>query len=198
VTTEDFLTSRRRFLAVGGVAGAALLAACTTKSEGAGEATTTTAKPSALDITRLQTASALEELEVALYQHALDGGLVKSAAALDVVKLLQAQHKNHAALFEGHTTRLGGSPATAPNAALLAQFTSRLTDEAAVLRAMYDLAQITAATHQTAVGTVIDNQLNVVFMSVCGVESRHAALIGTMINQPVAAASIATTEKAVR
>lgn len=197
--THDLTSDRRRFLALGGVAGAALLAACGSSNKGAAESVTpTTLAPNATDVALLKTASSLEELEVALYQTALDGGLVKTPAVLEAVKVLQAQHKAHAGLFEGHTSRLGGEPMIAANPQLLAQYKSRLTDEGAVLRAMFDLAQVTAATYQAAVGGVGDKQLNLILMSVAGVEARHVALIGTMINQPVAAASLATTEKALR
>ncbi len=190
---------RRRFLALGGVAALAVVGACGTKNDSSGEATATTTTsmaPSAADVAFLRNASSLEELEVALYKKALDGGLLKTPAVLETVKLFQAQHQNHAALFEGHTTRLGGPPDAQPNAALRGRLASA-TDEASVLRLAVELALATTATYQSGVGVVSDAALSVVLMSVAGVEARHAALLGTMINLPVAPASFATTERAV-
>jgi hypothetical protein len=196
--SDHFLTDRRTFLAVAGLAAAVAAGACGSDDDGAEvAATTSTAAPNTGDVALLRTASSIEELEVALCQRAIDGGLLKSAAANDVVKLFQAQHKQHAGVLEGHTTRFAGEPYTQPNPALLQQFQARVTDEASLLRALYDLAQMSAATCQAAVGTVRDSQLNVVLMSIAGAEARQAAVLGAMTNQPVAAASLAPTDRAV-
>jgi hypothetical protein len=199
---SDETTDRRRFLVLGAAGGAAaILAACGKKSSSAGgeSATTTTTIPSADDVKLLRTASSLEALEVAIYQKAIDGGVVKTPAALATIKTLQAQHKEHTALFAGHTTRLGGTALTDANPALLAQLQSRLNgaDEAGLLRLAFDVAQMTTATYQAAVGNVKDNRLNLILMSVAGVEARHAALLGTMTGQSVPAGSLSTTEKAI-
>jgi hypothetical protein len=198
---DDKLTyDRRAFLSVAGVVGVgALLAACGNGNDkGAGEAaTTTTTTRDANDVALLRTASSLEQLEIAIYKRGLDGGLIKTPAVVDSVKVLMAQHEQHAALFDGHTTRLGGSPFGQVNPVLLAQLQPRLTDEAGVLRAALDAAQLAEATYQAAVGGVGDARLNLILMSVAGVEARHSALISTLVNQPTAAASFATTERAV-
>jgi hypothetical protein len=174
------------------------VAACGSDSSSGGgdEATTTSAPPpKASDVALLRLAASIEELEVALCQKGIDG-LVKGGN-LDTIKLLQSEHKQHAAIFQGHTTRLGGDPMMQANPVLAPQYLDRATDEGAVLRALYDLAQVAAATYQAGVGAVADHQLDTILMSVAGVEARQAALLGTMINQPVAATSLATTEKAV-
>ncbi len=192
-------TDRRGFLALGGIAGAALLAACGSDSDGeTAAATTTTTISSARDVALLRTASSLEALEVEIYKRALAGGVVKTPAAVDMMKVLQAQHGEHAALFQGHTSRLGGEPFADPHPPLLQQFQGRLGDEASVLRAAFDLAQIAAATYQAAVGGVDDKRLDLILMSIAGVEARHAALIGTMVNQPVPVGSFAATDRAIR
>jgi hypothetical protein len=201
VHIHESTSDRRRFLALGGAVGtAAVLAACgkSDTSKDTSAATTTTAV-AARDVALLQKASSLEELEVAIYQRGLDGGIIKTPAVLDTIKILQAQHHSHAGLFEGHTSRLGGQVVTAPNAVLLGQLQGRLAaaaDEIALLKIAFDVALVTAATYEAAVGTVTDTRLNLVLMSIAGVEARHAALIGPMVNQPVAAGSFATTEKA--
>ena len=193
--TQRFSTDRRSFL-IGAAALAALAACGSDGDDGETEATTTsTAAPSANDVALLRTASSIEELEVALCQRGIDG-LVKTPATVELLKTLQAEHKQHAAVVQGHTSRLGGEPFMQANPALQQQF-GRVTDEGSLLRALYDLALAAAATYQAPVGSVADKRLNVVLMSVAGVEARQAALLGAMVNQPVAAASLATTEKAV-
>ena len=195
---ERFEADRRSFLLFGGVAALAAVAACGSDSDDdAAAPTSTTSPPRADDVTLLRTASSIEELEVALCQRAVDGGLIKTAGLGDTIKLLQNEHKQHAAVFEGHTTRLGGEPFTQPNPALSQQLLPRVTDEGSLLRTLFDLTQIAGATYQAGVGSVGDKQLNVILMSVAGVEARQNALLGTMINQPVATASLATTERAV-
>jgi predicted glycoside hydrolase/deacetylase ChbG (UPF0249 family) len=76
-------------------------------------------------------------------------------------------------------------------------FRDLAADEGAFLRLAYDLSTQAAATLQAALGNVDDAALNVVVMSVAGVEARHTALLGPMINQPVAQAAFAATDKAV-
>ncbi|HZN13324.1 MAG TPA: ferritin-like domain-containing protein [Acidimicrobiales bacterium] len=191
MTTHDHpITDRRRFLAMGGVAGAALLAACGTKNDsGATKSTTTsTVAPSASDIAFLQLASSLEAFEVAVYQRAIDGGLIQTPGLLATVKQLQKQHAAHATLLEGHTTRLGGQGVDKPNASLMGQL-KPMTDEASFLRIAVDIAQMAAATYQVRVGNVKDSQLNVILASIGGIEARHAALFGGIVGVQLPAAS---------
>ena len=191
------MTTRRECLVLGGAAAtAAVVAACGSDSSPSStdDATTTTKAPvRASDVALLRLAASIEELEVALCQKGID----MKGASVDTIKLLQSEHKAHAAIFQGHTTRLGGDPMMQANAVLAPQYLDRASDEGAVLRALYDLAQVAAATYQAGVGTVADHQLDTILMSVAGVEARQVALLGTMINQPVAPNSLATTEKAV-
>jgi hypothetical protein len=192
---------RSLLLAGAAAAGAALLAACGNANDSTStEPPSTTVAKSQRDIAVLRTASSIAELEAATYQRALDGNLLKTAGLSDAAKVLLAEHKAHAALFEGETTKAGGQPFTQPNPALMQQYKPRLdamTDEGSFLRLAFDLAQQAAASYQAAVGNVDDANLNVVLMSVAGVAARHAALIGPMINQPVPTGSFATTDKAV-
>jgi hypothetical protein len=203
VSIEDLTTNRRGLFAVGGAAaGALVLAACGKKANTAGTAsgTTTTTMRSQRDISLLKTAASIEELEAAVYQRALDSGILKSAGLADTVKTLLAQHKAHATLLEGETTKAGGTASTQPNAVLQQQYQSRIdamTDEGAFLRLATDLAQQAAATYQSSVTSVDDGGLRVVLASVGGVESRHATLLGAKVNVQLPAGSFATTEKAV-
>ena len=54
-----------------------------------GAATTTAASGADGDVTILRTASSIEVLAVAVYQTAIDSGLVKTAAIGDAAKLFQ-------------------------------------------------------------------------------------------------------------
>ena len=201
MTIADHTTDRRRVLGLVGAAGAAaFLAACGTKSNSSASGpTTTTLAPSAKDLALLTTAASLEELEVSILQSGTKAGVFKTPAVVDAVKAMLAHHQSHAALFEGHATRLGGQGAFTPNPAVSAQVAPRLAnaDEGAYLRVLFDLSQMTTATYQDALDTVSDNRLNTVFMSVAGAEARHATLIGSYIGQSLPTASFATTDKAV-
>jgi rubrerythrin len=196
---------RRGFLRVGGlaVASGAILAACGTKKNNANtsSATTTTLVVSMKDQVVLRTASSLEEVAVAVYQKALDAGLLKTPAIADAAKAFAAQHKAHSLLFQAETVKAGGTPYSQPNAAVLAAIAPQLaalSDETGALRVAYDLEQAAAATYQAAVGNVDDLQLNVAFMSVGGVEARHVAVLGGLISQPqVSGSGFALTDKAV-
>lgn len=199
---NEMTADRRSFLMYSGVAGAAaLLAACGGDDDDQAEAvaaTTSTTAARAADVALLRTASSLEKLAIAIYKQGLDNGVIKTPANVEMVRVLQAQHGEHAALFDGHTARLGGEPAPDANAPLLQQVQSRLGDEASLLRAALDVAQIAAATYQAAVAGVGDTRLNVVLMSIAGVEARHAALLGMLTGVTLPAAGLSTTERAVR
>jgi hypothetical protein len=197
----------KSFYKVGGLmlAGATIIAACGSDSNDAGTtaapattagstATTTasTAASSATtmggaatgDVAALQTASSLEELAVAVYQTAIDSGLVKTAAIGDAAKLFQSQHKEHSQLFQGATTKAGGTPFDKPNPAVLAQLQptiKALKDENGVVMLAYSLETAAAETYQKVVGTLKDLTLNQAFMSVGGTEARHAVILASVL-----------------
>lgn len=196
---------RRRFMQIGGlsVVSAAVLAACGSDDEGgaaAGSSTTTTGAPSASDITILRTATSLENLAVEVYTRAIEGGLLTTAAVLDTAKLFRDQHKEHAELLKGATAHAGGEPFTAANPAVLQQLTPTiqgLRDQAGVVRLAYDLELSAAATYQATTGTFADVKLNEALMSIGGVEARHAAVLASVVGQPISPKAFATTERAV-
>jgi hypothetical protein len=201
----------KSFYKVGGLmlAGATIIAACgsdsndsgsnaTTATTSGGSATTaggaaTTAGGSATtmggsaatgDVAALQTASSLEELAVAVYQTAIDSGLVKTAAIGDAAKLFQSQHKEHSQLFQGATTKAGGTPFAKPNPAVLAQLQptiKALKDEIGVVMLAHSLETAAAETYQKVVGTLKDMTLNQAFMSVGGTEARHAVILASVL-----------------
>jgi rubrerythrin len=195
---------RRRMLRIGAtsVAAAAVLAACGDDDEGSGAAaTTTTAKPAAAgDVRVLQTASSLELVAVATYDHAIKSTLVTTPAVADAAKAFMAQHKDHAEAFEALTKKMGAKPYTDPNPAVTQQLAPRvaaLASERDVVALALDLERAAAATYLAAVGTFTDLTLNEVVMSVGGVEARHATVLAGVLGQPAIPAAFATTAGAV-
>lgn len=201
--------NRRRFIQIGGVtiASAAILAACSDSDDddssgggGDGGGNGDGAQGSDTDITILRTASSLEELAVAIYQTAIDSGLVTTMAVVDAATLFQSQHQEHAALFEGATEDAGGEPFTEPNPAVMEQLQpaiDALADETGVVQLAYDLENVAAQTYQSAVGAFTDASFNVATMSVGGVEARHAAVLAQVLNQPAVPVAFQVTDQAV-
>ena len=216
--------SRRNVLRIGGVTllGGAVMAACgssatkavTTTSGGASTSlapttaaratagsTTTVAALATGDALILRTASSIEELAVAVYQTAIDSGLVKTAAIADAAKLFQAQHKEHSALFQAQTKAAGGTPFTQPNPAILAAIKptiDALKDELGIVALAFELETVAAQTYQSNVGTFTDLKLNAAIMTVGGVEARHAAVLAGVLKQGQVPKAFQVTDKATK
>ena len=182
---------RRRFLQVGGltVVSAAVLAACGgDDDEAEGGATTTVAgagQATNADVTILRTASSLERLAIDVYTTAINSGLVKTVAIGDAAKLFRDQHTEHAGLFEGATTKLGGQAFTKANPAVLAMLDptiKALKDEKGVVQLAHDLEKVAAATYFSTAGAFKDATLNKAAMSVGGVEARHVAILAGVLS----------------
>lgn len=213
IAKADFATgglNRRKFMQIGGltVATAAIFAACGSDSDDATAAVDEAAdddsamgdKAAESDITILRTASSLEVLAVDVYQKAIDSGLVKTAAIGDAAKLFQEQHREHAALFQGATKKLGGEAMTEANPVVLQSLQgplAALTDETGVVQLALMLEQAAAATYQSTIGAFKDVSLNQAAMSVGGVEARHVAVLSSVLNQPGAPKAFQTTDGAV-
>ena len=212
IAKADFATgglNRRRFMQIGGltVATAAVFAACgsddsdngSTSAEG-DTATTMGGKGADSDISILRTASSLEVLAVDVYQKAIDSGLVKTAAVGDAAKLFQAQHKEHAELFQGATKKLGGEAFDKANPVVLQSLQgpiAALKDEKGVLELALMLEQAAAATYQSTVGAFKDLSLNQAAMSVGGVEARHVAVLSSVLGKPAVPKAFQTKDGAV-
>ena len=213
IAKADFVTgglNRRKFMQIGGltVATAAVFAACGsddtadggTTAAGEGEGEESDGKAAESDITILRTASSLEVLAVDVYQKAIDSGLVKTAAIADAAKLVQAQHREHAALFQGATKKMGGEEMTEANPVVLQSLQgplAALKDETGVVQLALMLEQAAAATYQSTAGAFKDASLNQAAMSVGGVEARHVAVLSSVLKQPGAPKAFQTTEGAV-
>jgi rubrerythrin len=196
--------ARRRFLRIGAtaVAATAVLAACgDDDTPGAAETTSTTEKAAAAgDLTTLRTASSLELVAVATYDQAIKAGKLTTPTVLEAARSFMRQHKEHAALFQGLTKKLGGQPYTEANPAVTERLAPRaagLKSEQDVLALALEVERAAAATYLAAVGTFENVSLNEAIMSVGGVESRHAAVLATVLGQPAAPAAFGSTAGAV-
>lgn len=178
--------NRRRFFRLGGaaVAASAVIAACkgATPPVSAVPATTTTTMlvATAADANILRTASSIELLLQSVYGTFISGGLVKTAATLDLIKLFQSQHVQHQSLFDRTARGAGATPFDQPNPVLMQQLVqprlAALTTEAEVVNLAYDLEHMASATFQANIGMVSHPALNTDFAAVGATEARHVAL----------------------
>jgi hypothetical protein len=189
--------NRRGFFRVGGltVMSAAVLAACakddkvsTSSGTTAPKSTGTTAPAAdATDVLILKTASSLERLAVAVYQKAIDNAaaLGIGAGVAAAATLFQAQHTDHANVFEKATKDAGAKPFTQPNPAVLAQIQpmiDALKTETDVVNLAYTLEVAASETYQSTVGVFKNTAYNSVAASIEGVEARHVAILGHVLD----------------
>ena len=182
-------------------AGGSATTAASSATTAAGSATTMGGSAGTGDVAALRTASSLEELAVAVYQTAIDSGLVKTAAIADAAKLFQSQHKEHSGLFQSLTTKAGGEAYTMPNAVILKAIQptiDALKDEMGVVALALELENVAAQTYQSNVATFMDPSLNAAIMSVGGVEARHAAALAGVLQQAQVPAAFQVIDKAVK
>ncbi|MDQ6840534.1 MAG: ferritin-like domain-containing protein, partial [Actinomycetota bacterium] len=198
---DDLVTGglgRRRLLTFGAmaVATSTVFAACGHSSRTATPTTSATSPTTAAagsstdsvaaDITALRTASSLEVLAVQTYQKAMATGLVTTAVVASAAKSFMEQHQQHAAAFEAATTKAGGQPYDQPNPVVNQQMVApklaALKTESDVVNLAYLLESAAAQTYQSAIGVVSKPAYNSALASVLGVESRHQALLGLVLN----------------
>lgn len=189
---------RRPFLRFGAVAVAtsAVLAACGGSSKSSSTTTpthrapsTTTAGKTSSDITVLRTASSIEALAVATYHKTLSTGLVTNRAVAAAARNFMEQHSQHAQLFESATSRAGGTPFTQPNPVVKAQLVdpavANIKSENDIVALAYMLESAASQTYQSAIGSFQNRAYNAAAASVLGVESRHVALLGSLLASPI-------------
>lgn len=191
--------NRRKFIQIGGltVATAAVFAACGSNDspeigEGAAEsdkpddpAGTSEGKGDPNDITILRTATSIEALAVAAYDLGIKSGLVTNKAIAEAATLFKSQHAEHLELFSGTTEQMGGQAFKDPNPVVLKVLEpaiKALRTEMDVVKLAYDLEVAAAATYFNSVGEFKDLALNKNAMSVGGVEARHVAVLGSVLN----------------
>ncbi len=204
---------RREVLRVGGasVLSAAVLAACDhhpprTLGAPSGGATPTSSSSTtsttlllgpgqAADILVLRTASSLEHYAVGVYTQALGLDVVRTPSVAQAIELFAGQHSQHGTAIEQATVRAGGLAYSEPNPVLsraaVAQI-HQLRSEQEVVRFLYGVESLAAATYTASVGGFDDPDLNATVMSVGAVEARHLAVLGTMLAGLPAAAGTST------
>jgi hypothetical protein len=181
--------------------GAALTACIGGGSSKAAKDTTGGAAGRRADITIARTLSSLEAAAVAVYTTGIDSGLLTTPAVADLAKQFRAQHQEHAALFEGTTRDLRGTPFDDPNPSVMQQLQpaiGALHDEGSVVALVLDVETILAQTYQGTMGAYGDKSFNVAAMSVGGAEARHAAALALVLGQPGAPAAFQATSRVVQ
>ncbi len=184
---------RRQFFKVGGaaIAGAALLAACgdddsaTPVSGDSGASTTTTAASGGgnMDLVLANTATSLEVLAINTYQTAIDSGLVTTPAVGDAAKLFQSHHMAHRDALVATVQQAGGEPYTDTNevvkkALVDPALAADNLDEAAIIALAFKLEMAAAQTYVFAATALSTPELRSTIMTIGGVESRHATILG--------------------
>lgn len=207
--------SRRRFLEASGAAlvVATILAACDRAGErrqvtlgaATGRAsptstTTSTTRPpvdpaTEVDILVLSTASSIEHYAAGVYTDAAGLDVVKSAALISAMELFADHHSQHASAFEAATEQVGGIPYAQPNPALrlaALQQLGAIRTESDVLRLVYFVEHVAAATYVASAGQFSQPSLNGTIMSVGAVEAMHMTVLASLAS----GASLATGSSA--
>lgn len=180
---------RRQFFAVGGatLAGAALLAACgdddddatpvTGGSGGSGDGDAN------MDIVLANTAISLEILAIDTYQAAIDSGLVTTSAVASAATLFQDHHVQHRDALISVVSGAGATPYEQANEVVKAAVVDPALaadglDEAGIVSLAFDLESAAAQTYVFAATALSTPALRSTIMTIGGVESRHATLLG--------------------
>ncbi len=178
---------RRQFFKIGGatIAGAALLAACgddddtaeaPTSGEGEGDGE---GESGNMDIVLANTAISLEILAVETYQVAIDSGLVTTAAVGDAAGLFQSHHQAHADALKGVVGDGAYDQANAAvKTALVDPAVEAAKEEGDIIQLAFDLEVAAAQTYVFAAGALSTPELRSTIMTIGGVESRHATILG--------------------
>ncbi len=183
---RDDPSSRKRFLrAIGGGAAAAsltaALAACGKKKAAGnqiGGAGVGTAFLGQGDAGIVNYALSLEYLEADFYRLAVESGHLRGRA-LELAKRFGSEERDHVITLEGTVKNLGGKPAPRPKP------TFTLTSRTAILTTMNQLEQVGAAAYLGQVDRIASKQILAVALAIHTVEARHAAVISTLLGQPI-------------
>lgn len=188
---------RRQFFKIGGatIAGAALLAACgddddtaqaPITGEGGGDGSGD-GDDGNMDIVLANTAISLEILAVDTYQVAIDSGLVTTQAVADAAVLFQDHHQQHADALAGV---VGDGAYDQANAAVKTALVDPAVDgassEADIIQLAFELETAAAQTYVFAAGALSTPELRSTIMTIGGVESRHATILGRVAEYDVA------------
>ncbi|WP_436795575.1 ferritin-like domain-containing protein [Actinospongicola halichondriae] len=178
---------RRQFFKIGGatIAGAALLAACgddddtaSAPTSGDGGGSNEGDDPN-MDIVLANTAISLEILAIDTYQVAIDSGLVTTQAVADAAGLFQQHHQEHADALKGVVGSGAYDQANAAvKTALVDPAVEAASAEGDIIKLAFDLETAAAQTYVFAAGALSTPELRSTIMTIGGVESRHATILG--------------------
>jgi len=189
---------RRQFFKIGGatIAGAALLAACGDDDDTAQAPTTGEGGGSDegegdggnMDIVLANTAISLDILAIDTYLVAIDSGLVTTAAVGEAAGLFQQHHQDHADALAGV---VGDGAVTEANTVVKTALVDPVLsdeslDEAKIIQLAFDLETAAAQTYVFAAGALSTPELRSTIMTIGGVESRHATILGRVAEYEVA------------
>ncbi|MFD8088506.1 ferritin-like domain-containing protein [Kitasatospora sp. NPDC059722] len=134
------------------------------------------------DIRALQTAAALENLAVSVYQTAAGLPFIKDGnktVAAFIAKTTE-QHQAHAQAFNAAATAGGGKAQTGPDPkykAVVDQTLPTIKTPADVVKLAITLEDVAAQTYTKNVGQVSSADLRKLFASVAPVEAQHRAVL---------------------
>lgn len=186
---------RRQFFKVGGatLAGAALLAACgddddERPADGVLGTDTTQGDPGDgngnMDVVLANTAISLEVLAVDAYTTVIDSGLVEQSILADAAQLFREHHRAHADALIAVVEAAGATPFTTANPLVKSQMVdpavASATSEADLVQIAFDLERAAAQTYVFAATALSTPQLRSTIMTIGGVESRHATILGQL------------------
>lgn len=196
------LPGRRQFLRVGGAAvtGAALLAACS-DDDGAEPAARTPASvpdttvgpesSEAIDVVLANTALSLEMLLIDTHAGLVESGILERSVLVEALTLFREHHRAHADVLFAQVQAAGATPFTTPNPLVKTQLVdprvASATTEAELLQVAWDLETAAGQTYVFATSALSTAELRSTAMSIGGVESRHAAILGQLTGEELEA-----------
>ncbi len=196
--------SRRSFLTVGGVSvlGAAVLAACNTGSNkvaSTGKPRTTSASSSSSssgasssgstvsDVVLVKTAASLEALAVAVYGNQTAAALVTDQPVKDAAALFSSHHQAHLEALNALLASAGQPAQTTPNQAVndavVAPAVANAKTQDDIIALAFNLEDAAAQTYVFATTALSQASYRSQLMTIAGVEARHRAIIGTLLQK---------------
>lgn len=182
---------RKRFLKMAGSAGAAsfgafVMAACGSSSK---TASTTTAAASATtssattgggsgDIAILNYALTLEYLETAFYEKVIAAQLFSGKVG-SLIKDFGRQEASHVVALKAAVSKLGGTPASKPNAKF------PITSATQVAELAYTVENLGASAYLGQAANIQSPEVLASALAIHSVEARHAATLGTLVKKSV-------------
>lgn len=196
------LPGRRQLLRVGGAAitGAALVGACSeddggdSPSQEPASGPDTTIGPESseeIDMVLANTALSLEMLLIDTHAGLIESGLLERSVLIEALTRFREHHQAHADVLFALVETAGATPFTTANPLVKTQLVdprvASATAEEELLRVAWDLETASGQTYVFATSALSTAELRSTAMSIAGVESRHAAILGQLADEEVEA-----------